>query len=113
MARKLGTEIRQHAHSGAVVLACSSLKRRYRDVLREQGGELFFVYLDGSADLLTARLSARQGHYMRSSLLQSQLKDLEVPSADEAALTLSIQEHPDQLLAQVLEHLSAAKIEPK
>ncbi|EXJ12867.1 Gluconate kinase [Nitrincola nitratireducens] len=50
---------------------------------------------------------------MRSSLLQSQLKDLEVPSADEAALTLSIQEHPDQLLAQVLEHLSAAKIEPK
>lgn len=109
----LGSEIRQQALSGAVVLACSSLKRSYRDLLRKQAGELFFVYLEGSPDLLNARLSARQGHYMSSSLLQSQLKDLEAPGDDEASVTLSIQESPDHLLECVLEQLSSAKSELK
>jgi gluconokinase len=71
------------------VATCSALKRSYRDYLRQQiQFPLQFVFLDArKADLLT-RLEARQGHFMPSQLLESQLQTLERPSADENVLRL-------------------------
>lgn len=80
-----------------VVIACSALKRRYRDFLRERLGQVRYVFLDGPADTIAKRLSARLGHYATSSLLQSQLAALEPPTPDEEAVYLDIRLSLDQL----------------
>lgn len=66
------------SEGGHVVLACSALRGRYRDIL-SQAGELRTVFLRGDADLLAARLRARRGHYAGASLLPSQIEALEPP----------------------------------
>ena len=63
---------------GPVVLACSALKRSYRDTLRDGVPDLTFVALDVDAETLTHRLEARIGHFAGSGLLASQLATLEL-----------------------------------
>jgi carbohydrate kinase (thermoresistant glucokinase family) len=70
------------------LVTCSALKRSYRDVLRDQ--HVVFVLLHGSREVLLARLAVRQGHFMPATLLDSQLQTLELPGADEQALTVEI-----------------------
>jgi carbohydrate kinase (thermoresistant glucokinase family) len=94
-----------HAAGRGLVVSCSALKRRYRDVLRAPCPGLRFVYLHGSAALLHQRMSARKGHYMPPSLLDSQLATLEPPAADEGALSVDISPSPDQVAAIVLARL--------
>ncbi len=69
------------------IVACSALKRRYRDRLRAVDGELRFVFLDVPQDVLRCRLEHRQ-HFMPSSLLESQLAALEPPAPDEQSLAV-------------------------
>ncbi|WP_261803514.1 gluconokinase [Variovorax sp. PAMC26660] len=71
------------AAPGGVVVACSALKRAYRDRLRGAVPDLGFVFLDGPPALIRQRLEARRNHYMPSTLLDSQLQTLEKPDADE------------------------------
>lgn len=70
------------------VLACSALKRSYRDALRVPG--LRFVYLRVPHSLLEQHLAGRRGHYATASLLPSQFAALEEPTPDEGALTLEV-----------------------
>jgi carbohydrate kinase (thermoresistant glucokinase family) len=91
----------------AVVLSCSALKRSYRDTLRAQAGDIVWIHLTGTRELLEQRMAARQGHYMPSSLLVSQLATLEPPAGDERALTLDIARAPAQLLGDALAWLRA------
>jgi gluconokinase len=73
----LQTPLREaRARGEGIVLSCSALKRRYRDVLRAADPTLRFAHLDGARTLLAERLGARVGHYMPPSLLASQLGDL-------------------------------------
>ena len=92
--------------TGAVV-ACSALKRSYRDLLRRAAPDLRVVHLSGSETLLRQRLQARAGHYMPPSLLPSQLQTLEPPAPDEHALTLSIAEETTAMVDLVLHHLES------
>lgn len=62
---------------GPVVMACSALKRSYRDLLCRSVPDLFFVELDAPADVIAARIDWRDGHFMPVSLLESQLATLE------------------------------------
>ncbi|MBV1852377.1 gluconokinase [Catellatospora sp. NEAU-YM18] len=80
------------------VLACSALKRRYRDLLRDGAPDLRTVYLDGDRRLLTARLSHRAGHFFNPVLLDSQLADLEVPGPDEHPIILPVTLSPAELV---------------
>lgn len=66
-----------------VVIACSALKRAYRDRIRAAAPGVRFVFLDGPADLIRSRMAGRTGHYMPSTLLESQLQTLELPGTDE------------------------------
>lgn len=85
---------------GFAVAACSALKRAYRERLTTAAGvPLRFVCLNGSRDLLFARMAARQNHYMPPSLLDSQIATLELPGADEDALILDIAGDPAALTA--------------
>lgn len=88
-----------------LVVSCSALKRRYRDRLRAAASDLQFVHLYGDHALLATRLAQRQGHYMPPALLLSQLETLEIPSADESALSLDITEPADNLVTQIEHHL--------
>ena len=67
------------AEGRGAVLACSALKRAYRERLRVDAGRVRFVYLKGDHALLWQRLQQRQGHYMRAEMLRSQFAALEEP----------------------------------
>ncbi|KAI9816396.1 MAG: hypothetical protein M1832_005063 [Thelocarpon impressellum] len=76
------------AGSSGVVLTCSALKRKYRDVIRiaaynDHDVEVHFVYLRADEGVLMQRVKARQGHYMKDSMVHSQFKSLEEPYEDE------------------------------
>jgi carbohydrate kinase (thermoresistant glucokinase family) len=73
---------------GARVVACSALRRVYRDRLRAAAPRLALVLLDAPRDMLAARISGRPGHFMPVDLLDSQLRTLEAPGADEGVLTV-------------------------
>lgn len=89
----------------AAVLSCSALKRRYRDLLRIADPDLVFVHLDGDRELIAARMQSRSGHYMPTSLLDSQCRDLEPLQPDERGLRLDIATAPERLIEQILERL--------
>ena len=82
-----------------LVVACSALKRGCRDVLRAGGADTQFVYLEGTRGLLEQRLAGRRGHFMPSSLLDSQLATLEPPSPGEHVWVCDIAEPPDAIVA--------------
>ncbi|MFF0133358.1 gluconokinase [Streptomyces mirabilis] len=85
----IGRWLHEHAATGSGgVIACSALKRRYRDMLRASCPNVFFLYLTASHDLLAQRLSHRAGHFMPQSLLDSQLAALEPLATDEPGASL-------------------------
>jgi gluconokinase len=87
-----------------VVLACSALKRRYRQEL-EVGPEVQFVYLKGTAELIAQRLRSRHGHFADAQILSSQLADLEEPKA---AATVDVAATPQQIVAEIRKKLCLA-----
>lgn len=98
--------LRTAAASGSgLVLSCSALKRRYRDLLREGDPNLFFLHLDGDRELIAERMQARSNHFMPMKLLDSQFRDLEPLQPDESGLRVDIRNPPDALVEQALRHL--------
>ncbi|MFN0183951.1 MAG: gluconokinase [Aquabacterium sp.] len=96
-----------HATGQGLVVACSALRRPYRDRLRSAAPDLRLVHLRGEPALIAQRLASRQGHYMPPTLLQSQLQTLEPPGPDERAVALDVADPPTQLLRAALVHLAA------
>lgn len=88
-----------------VIVGCSALKRAYRDRIRTAaGGPMTLVHLAGSQEVIAARMALRQGHYMPLSLLDSQFAALEPPAAEEA-ITVSIDQPLEALVADILRQL--------
>lgn len=89
------------------ILACSALKPTYREKLRARDADaaLRFVLLDGSRDLISSRMAARQGHFMPLSLLDSQLATLE---ATPDLVRVSIDQTPEQIVEDIRQKLAAA-----
>ena len=86
-----------------LVVACSALKRRYRELLRSVGaGDVRFVYLKGDRALLAERMAQRPGHFMPPALLDSQLATLEEPVSAERAWVCDIRETPDAIVADLV-----------
>lgn len=82
LAARIGEWIEKES---GVVLACSALKRAYRNILAADRPEVRFVHLSVNHGILRERLRGREGHFMPESLLESQLETLEVPAEDERA----------------------------
>ena len=91
---------REHA-----VIACSALKRAYRDVLVHGRNDVRIVYLQGSQQLIADRLAQRKGHFMPPGLLDSQFKTLEPPDASEHAVTVSIDGAVDEIGDDIVRQL--------
>lgn len=100
------------AHIGAarqagqpVVVACSALRRAYRDRLRAGHGDLLFLHLSGAPEVIAARQAARQGHFMPPSLMASQFATLEDTVAEPDAVTVSVKASPHEVVEAALAHL--------
>jgi carbohydrate kinase (thermoresistant glucokinase family) len=92
---------------GRGVIACSALKRRYRDVLIGDRPDVRLVYLKGDEALIARRIATRHEHFMPPSLLRSQFEALEEPGPDENPITVPIESEPREIVAQILSALSA------
>lgn len=97
----------KNAESTGLVIACSALKRSYRQLLRDAQPRTRFVYLEGSRALLAERLRRRHGHFMPDDMLDSQLDTLEALEADEPGVTVSIDANPAQIVADIRSKLAA------
>jgi gluconokinase len=90
------------------VLACSALKRKYRELLRVNA-DVKFVFLHGSRARIADQLKQRRGHFMDPALLDSQFADLEEPESSEDMLTIELTGEPDELVEQIRQKLSPSR----
>jgi gluconokinase len=88
------------------IVACSALKRRYRERLAGPHRDLRFVYLQGGCEVVASRLAGRRGHYMPPSLLRSQYEALEEPGPDEQPIVVSIERPVESIVEDVLAQLA-------
>ena len=102
----IARRLREAERSGSgLVVACSALKRSYRDLLRSHGAiETRFVYLRGGEPIIAERLAGRRGHFMPASLLKSQFAALEEPGDDEHASVYETTESPEAIVADIVRH---------
>ncbi|WP_231479926.1 MULTISPECIES: gluconokinase [unclassified Microbacterium] len=85
----------------AVVVACSALKRSYRDRLRASAPTVFFVHLDAPRERVVAQTTARRDHFMPPALLASQLQTLEPLGPDEQGIAVTVDAAPEELVARI------------
>lgn len=82
--RKIGEVARQYlAEKQTIIIACSALKKKYRDLLREEIKPLRFIFLDGTYEQILQQVNQRKGHFMPEALLRSQFEALEIPGIEE------------------------------
>lgn len=93
------------------IIVCSSLKKIYRDCLREGNDNLSFIYLKGDFDVIEQRLIARKGHFQKPKMLESQFAALEEPGADEQdVVAINIDQPLDAVVADVIKHINSKTI---
>lgn len=93
------------ARGESAVVACSALRRAYRDILIGDRKDVRLVYLEGSEPLIADRIKSRKGHFMPPTLLHSQFETLEPPGPDEHPITVEIGGTPDEIVRQIREQL--------
>lgn len=86
------------AEDTGMVMACSALKRSYRDAILAEEPRTVFIHLHGTRELLESRMEHRHGHFMPASLLDSQLDTLEPLQADEPGYVIQIDQTPEQII---------------
>jgi gluconokinase len=102
----IADEIDRVCRTGAhAVIACSALKRAYRDILVHGRDDVRIVYLKGTQALIADRLAVRKNHFMPSGLLDSQFKTLEPPAASENPVTVSIDGSVDAIVDDIVRQL--------
>jgi len=87
---------------GRCVVACSALKRAYRERIAGGRDDVRFVYLQGTYDLVSRRLASRTGHYMPLALLRSQYETLEEPGTEENPIVLSVERPPGEIVDRII-----------
>jgi len=93
---------------GHGVIACSALKRSYRDVLIGNRADVRLVYLKGDETLIARRLATRHEHFMPQSLLHSQFEALEEPGSNERPIVVSIEPPPREIVARILSAMESS-----
>ena len=88
------------------VVACSALKRSYREAILNAAAHTWFVHLHGTRELLAERMGQRKNHFMPPSLLESQLNTLEELQADEVGFSVDVGPSEAEVLASCLEQLA-------
>lgn len=97
------------AAAGPVFVACSALKRPYRQLLRERLPGLQTLYLQGEETLIHSRMLVREHHYMGAGMLRSQFQDLEPPLGEPGVTVLDIRPARAEVVAAALQHVQQAR----
>ncbi len=88
--------------NGRAIIGCSALKRVYRErITRATGEPVTFIHLSGSREVIADRMGNREGHFMPTSLLDSQFATLEIPGPDENAISVDIDQPVDSLVRDI------------
>ncbi|MEJ3404679.1 gluconokinase [Rathayibacter sp. YIM 133350] len=87
------------------IITCSALKRSYRDLLRQAGPGVHFIYLEGDEEMISERQAARQGHFMPPSLVRSQFETLEEPTPDEGIERVDVGPAPREIAREIIARL--------
>lgn len=94
------------AQDGLVFTGCSALKQSYREFITSQAGEpVLFIYLDGTKELIAERMAQRVGHFMPTTLLESQFDTLEIPTDGEFKIAIDIAGSQSQVIKKISEKL--------
>jgi gluconokinase len=105
--KAIADEIDRLAASGEhAVIACSALKRAYRDILVHGREDVRIVFLQGTQELIAERLAARKGHFMPPGLLASQFRTLEPPDVGERPITVSIDASVEAIVDDIVSQLN-------
>ena len=91
------------------VIVCSALKKQYRDQIREGNDSVHFLFLDGSQSLILERMRARQGHFMREAMVQSQFDTLERPDGEPGVFRIDIDGTFEQVVDRAVTALAQAQ----
>lgn len=102
---RVGATLVDNQATGGVVVACSALKREYRERIASHAPTSVFIELFGSMELVSERIGSRTHEYMPATLLQSQFDTLEPLEADEHGIRVSIEPTPAEIVTAVAEHL--------
>jgi gluconokinase len=109
--RAISDEMHRLSAAGQdTVVTCSALKKAYRDTLRTGAHDVVFVYLSGERATILDRMTSRPGHFMPASLLDSQLATLEVPSKDERAIEVSIDQPLEAMVEVVVRDIERSNL---
>ena len=97
---KVGHKDSENEH--VCVIACSALKKKYRDMLREDNPNICFVFLSGDYKLIAKRVEGRKHHFMHLDMLKSQFETLEVPTAEETdVITVNVAAHVAEIVKEI------------
>ena len=108
----IADEIDRVAAAGEpAVIACSALKRAYRDILVHGRNDVRIIYLRGTQELIAERLARRKGHFMPPGLLASQFRTLEPPGPEENPVTVSIDASVDAIVHDIIRQLGPSLAE--
>ncbi|MDO5745120.1 MAG: gluconokinase [Micrococcaceae bacterium] len=103
----IGQELsRSTSGTAPAVIACSALKRSYRDLLRAHEPTTLFIHLRGAVELIQHRLDERSHEYMPPTLLTSQLDTLEALESDERAIEIDVTRSPEEIVDVVAKKLN-------
>ncbi|GAB7219177.1 gluconokinase [Vibrio comitans] len=91
------------------IIVCSALKKKYRAQIREGNGNVTFLFLDGSMDLIMERMKQRKGHFMKLNMVTSQFEALERPDAEPKTIVVNI----DCSITEVVERSAVAITEKR
>jgi gluconokinase len=97
-------------NGGHGIVACSALKRAYRDILIGDRHDVRLVFLKGDRDLVARRIAARADHFMPPALLDSQFESLEEPQPNERPIVVSIVPHPRDIVEAIVEKLGIESV---
>ena len=104
---RLNKLAKEQAKKQGAIIACSALKEEYRIVLSDGiSVPIYWIFLQGSYDLIKKRMERRKGHYMAASMLRSQFDSLEIPKY---AITIDISKSPDDMVTQITQDIGIKK----
>jgi gluconokinase len=104
--RAIADEIDRVCEAGQrAVIACSALKRAYREILVHERNDVRIVFLNGTQDLIAERLAARKGHFMPPGLLTSQFRTLEPPQLNERPIIVSIDASVEAIVDDIVRQM--------
>jgi gluconokinase len=102
--RIVGEELRTHSlQKQPLIVACSALKRSYRELLRTYSPNLYFVFLEGTQEEIQARIALRSHEFMPTSLLDSQFANLEPLENDEFGLRVSVNPSTEEICQKIVQ----------